>query len=74
MKRLCVRWIGLLLIGMLIASALSLTSCASQAVVIPADRMVRPLSNGNYEVSAAWLQERYQYEMWLKQQLEECKK
>gem|GEM_PF-2834775 len=66
-------WTALLLAAMLSGSAVPLTSCARRVTVIPADRMVRPLPNGNYEVSPAWLQERYRFEMELKRDLEECK-
>lgn len=60
--------------AMLTASALLLTSCAPQRVtVIPADRMIRKLDNGNYEVTPAWLQERYRLERWQAEQLKECK-
>lgn len=32
--------------------------------------MIKPLSNGNYEVTPLWLKERYEYERWIK---ERCK-
>lgn len=73
MKRTFRRLIGLLLIGILINSAAYLTSCASRTVVIPEDRMIKSLPNGNYEVTPAWLQDRYKYELWLRRQLDECK-
>ena len=38
-------------------------------VVIPADREVRALPNGNYEVTPAWLQDRYEYEAWITEQV-----
>ena len=43
-------------------------------VVVPASREVKLLPNGNYEVTAAWLQERYEVERSLKDQLDNCKK
>jgi hypothetical protein len=42
--------------------------------VIPADRLIKNLPNGNYEVTPAWLQERYEYERWLKAELERANK
>lgn len=60
----------------LIASALLLTSCASpapQVRVISADRMIRTLPSGNYEVTPAWLKDRYEYERALKERMEKCK-
>ena len=67
--------IRLLLLAMLMLSALPLSSCASrqQVTVIPADRMIRPLPNGNYEVTPAWLQDRYRLERWKAEKLKECK-
>ena len=41
--------------------------------MIQADRMIRPLANGNYEVTPAWLLERYRLERWQAEQLKECK-
>jgi hypothetical protein len=35
--------------------------------------MVRLLGNGNYEVTPAWLQERYEIERRLQQQRDECR-
>lgn len=63
---------------MLLVSVLLLTACASrqagkpELVVITSDRAVKPLANGNYEVTPAWLQERYEYEAWIAEQLENC--
>ena len=67
--------IRLLLLAMLMLSALPLSSCASPqpVMVIPADRMIRPLPNGNYEVTPAWLQDRYRLERWQAEKLKECK-
>lgn len=64
----------LLLAGMLMLSVLPLSSCASrqQVTVIPADRMIRSLPNGNYEVTPAWLQDRYRLERWQAEKLKEC--
>ena len=73
MRRPWRKWTALLLAVMLSGSALLSTSCARKLVVIPADRMIKPLPNGNYEVTPAWLQERYRFEMELKRDLEECK-
>ncbi|MBW7863080.1 MAG: hypothetical protein H3C30_01555 [Candidatus Hydrogenedentes bacterium] len=45
---------------------------ASETVrVIPADRTLRALPNGNYEVTPAWLQEQYRLMRW---QAEEIRK
>ncbi len=66
-------------IAILIISAVLLIACASrrvreaETVVIPADRQVRALENGNYEVTPAWLQDRYQYEAWITEQLKACR-
>jgi hypothetical protein len=35
--------------------------------------MIRPLPNGNYEVTPAWLQDRYRLERWQAEKLKECK-
>ena len=65
---------------MLVISALLSTGCAfrkapaPEMVVIPADREVRALPDGNYEVTPAWLQDRYEYEAWITDQLESCRK
>lgn len=61
----------LLMAATLLASQLNLTSCASQpqVKVIPADRMIRALPNGHYEVTPAWLKDRYEYERAMKEQL-----
>lgn len=53
------------------------TGCAyrqsrSKVVVIPADRRIRALDNGNFEVTPAWLKERYEYEAWITHKLREC--
>lgn len=51
-----------------------LTSCgAKPARVITADRTVKPLPNGNYEVTPAWLLERYETERGLKRTLDELR-
>ncbi|NLF56540.1 MAG: hypothetical protein GX580_02765 [Candidatus Hydrogenedens sp.] len=39
--------------------------------MIPADRTLRALPNGNYEVTPAWLQEQYRLMRW---QAEEIRK
>jgi len=63
------------LIAMLILSALLSTSCAPRrTTVIPADKTIKALPNGNYEVTPAWLQERYQYQRWCSEQLKGCLK
>ena len=65
-----------LLLAMLILSALCFASCVHrppQIVVIPGDKMIKQLPNGNYEVTPAWLLERYELERWLKKELEECR-
>lgn len=64
------RWTRHLLPAMLILSAVFLMSCArvkSQAVIIPADRAVTPLPDGNYQVTPAWLHDRYEYERSIKE-------
>ena len=73
------KWIAPWLIATLIASTCCLPGCAylrslgrTDVVVLPADRVVKPLDNGNYEVSAGWLKERYEYEAWITRRLEEC--
>ena len=61
----------LLLAATLLISPLCLTSCAVRQVrIIPADREVRKLDNGNYEVTPAWLLERYETERYWKGQAE----
>lgn len=57
-----------------LASALLLSGCASgpTVTVIPADREIRALPNGNYEVPPAWLQERFEIERRLLKALDEC--
>lgn len=50
-----------------------LMSCASPApkvVTIPADRKLTLLPDGNYQVTPAWLRDRYEYERAMKDQLE----
>lgn len=62
---------------MLILSPLLLSKCAGSrknVIVIPADRKVTKLSNGNYEVTPAWLHDRYNAERTLLLQLEKCEK
>jgi hypothetical protein len=49
-----------------------LTSCAPQPVqvkIIPADRMLISLPDGNYRVTPLWLKERYEFERYLKEKL-----
>lgn len=67
---------GLWLVAMLMISASCLTSCAfpaGQVVVIPADRTLTLLPDGNYLATPAWLKDRYEYERALKARLEQCK-
>jgi hypothetical protein len=70
-------WRGLTrrrLVATLMLSVLLLNGCASrQVTVIPEDRMIRQLDNGNYEVTPAWLQERYRLERWQAERLKECR-
>ena len=73
MKTTSRRWMLPLLAGMLMLSALCSSGCAGKTLVIPEDRTVRLLPNGNYEVTPAWLQDRYRYERTLLEQLTECK-
>lgn len=42
--------------------------------VLPADRVIKALPGGNYEVTPAWLQDRYEYERAITQQLTDCRK
>jgi hypothetical protein len=42
--------------------------------VIPADRTVTRLPNGNYEVTPAWLLDRYEYERHMKAETEKLRK
>ena len=41
--------------------------------VIPADRVVRALPNGNYEVTPAWIQDRYRLESWQASEIQRLK-
>jgi hypothetical protein len=54
---------------------LLLSGCARQPsiTVLPSDRTITPLPSGNYEVTPAWLQERYRTERWLHEELKRCK-
>jgi len=75
MKKTLKNSINILLLITLIVSASCLTSCAfrqPQIKVIPADKMILALPNGNFEVTPAWLKERYEFERWQKEQLEKC--
>lgn len=74
MKAILKKWKGLLLMAMLILSVGFLGSCAHrpEVVVIPADKMIIKLPDGNYKVTPAWLLERYEYERWLKEELRKC--
>jgi len=64
---------------MCLVCLLLLTGCAlfkspeTQVVVIPSERVIKALPNGNYEVTPAWLKERYEYEAWITEQLEGCR-
>jgi hypothetical protein len=62
--------------AMLLLSVLLLSACAPRQdlVVIPADREITQMDSGNYQVTPAWLQERYRYEAWITEQLEQCRK
>lgn len=62
--------------AMLLLLLLLLSACAPRQdlVVIPADREITQMDNGNYQVTPAWLQERYRYETWITDQLEQCRK
>lgn len=40
--------------------------------VIPADKTIKSLPDGFYEVTPAWLQERYRYERWAAEQIKSC--
>jgi hypothetical protein len=65
------------LLAMLTACLLLLSACGhrqSGLVVLPEDRRITQMDNGNYEVTPAWLQERYRYEAWVTEQLEKCRK
>ncbi len=67
------------LMAMLLISASLFTGCGSrksppvELVVIPADKQVIALPDGNYQVTPAWLQERYAYEAWITGELERCR-
>jgi hypothetical protein len=70
---------ALLLTATLLLSAICTTSCASLTrrdgvKVIPADRTVTRLANGNYEVTPAWLLDRYEYERHMKAETEKLRK
>ena len=61
-------------VTMLLLCLLCSSACVRREVltVLPADRTVQALPNGNYEVTPAWLQDRYRTERWLQEQLERC--
>lgn len=40
--------------------------------MIPADKVIKSLPDGNYEVTPAWLQERYRFEAYAADQLKKC--
>ena len=72
MKTTFGKWITLWLIVTLMCLAACLTSCAPQPVqvkIIPADRMLISLPDGNYRVTPLWLKERYEFERYLKEKL-----
>ena len=61
-------------LAMAAALPLFLSACAGKPVlVIPADRMVKSLPNGNYEVTPAWLLDRYETERGIQRMLDECR-
>jgi len=72
-KPVLIRLLWIATLTTLVACSMSCASPRSQVTVIPADRMIRKLDNGNYEVTPAWLQERYQLERWQAEKLKECK-
>jgi len=51
-----------------------LSGCVTgRPVVIPSDRQILKLEDGNYKVSPAWLQDFYRYLRTLEEQLKDCK-
>ncbi|NDY41234.1 hypothetical protein G3N55_00015 [Dissulfurirhabdus thermomarina] len=64
------RW---LLVTAMLSAVCSMGCARRDVVVIPADRMIRPLPDGNYEVTPAWLQERYRLERWQAEELKRCR-
>ena len=42
--------------------------------IVPADRAIAKLPDGNYEVTPAWLQERYEIERGMTERLKGCGK
>ncbi|MDQ7799553.1 MAG: hypothetical protein RDU76_11540 [Candidatus Edwardsbacteria bacterium] len=72
----CTRlWLTAILTLWLISSTGCGLLASRQTVrVIPADRAIKKLPNGNYEVTSAWLLERYEYERHLTEELEKVKK
>ena len=70
------RWpIAILLICLLLSSGCGLfkSQPTTTLTVLPADRVIKSLPDGNYEVTPAWLQDRYTYERTITQQLDDCK-
>ena len=64
----------LLLMAILMLSLSCLSGCGVKVVVIPADREIKQAPDGvNYIVTPAWLQERYQHERWMQEELDKCK-
>ena len=79
MKRTTAPWTRRLLTVTALLSLLCLNGCLTASTpalpkpappvesvrVIPADKIVLRMPNGNYEVTPAWIQERYRLESWL---------
>lgn len=65
-------WLPVML--MILLPLLSACGHRQDLVVIPADREIVQMDNGNYQVTPAWLQERYRYEAYITEQLDKCRK
>ena len=80
MKKISTRSTRPWLIATLLTCLLLSTGCGwsksqpqTTLVVLPADRTIKSLPDGNYEVTPAWLQDRYEYERTITQQLNDCR-
>jgi hypothetical protein len=56
----------------ILAAPALLAACAADPQVISADRTIAPLPNGHFDVTGAWLTERYMLERSLRLQLDRC--
>jgi len=74
MRKTWRNWTGALLVATAVLSAAFSSACARPEVtVIPEERMMRKLPNGNYEVTPAWLKERYEFERWAAEEARRCR-